>query len=107
MASSAVRAHAQTGRGRGIPPTRNSSSSSPPAFRNPSPILRNTASPSPPPPPRNPPLDLRNTASSSPSLPFPRNPVPQNPPPISQNSLSVPRLLSQDTIDREHRYSIT
>ncbi len=94
MASSAVRAHAQTGRGRGrgIPPsTRNSSSSSPPpAFRNPPP-------------------GLRDTASLSPSSPTPRNspPAPRNSPSASRNSLSAPRPRPQDIIDREHRYTIT
>ena len=107
MASSAVRAHAQTGRGRGrgrghgIPPsTRNSSSSSPPTFRNPSPILRNTASPSPPP--------RRNPFPAPQNLPLARNPppAPQNPPPVPRNPPSVSRPLSQDTIDRGHQYSI-
>ena len=89
MTSSAVRVHVQTGRDRdhGIPPsTRNSFSSSPPTFRNPFPILRNTTSPSPsPPPPRNPPSDLRNTSSPSLSPPPPRNPLPvsRNSPPVS------------------------
>ena len=86
MASSAVRAHAQTGRGRdrGIPPD-----------------LRNTASPSPP-PFRNPSLGLRNTSSPSPSSLASRNLLSQ-----CRNNFPVPVPLLQSTIDRDHQYTIT
>ena len=109
MASSAVRVHAQTGpgrgRGRGVSPTRNTSFLSPPAaFRNPPPILRNTASPSPP--PRNPPPGLRNTSSPSSSPSPPRNSPPRNTLLVSRNTFLIPRPLLQN-INSKNYYFIT
>ena len=93
MVSSTVRVHTQTGRDRdrdrGIPhSTRNSSSSSPP--------------------PRNLPLGFRNTSSPSPSSLTSRNPlsVPRNSFSQRRNNSPVPLSPLQNTINRDHQYTI-